>query len=145
MTDMATGFRSNQHGLSYIEVMVATLLLTIALVPMMDALQPGLQGAQIHRQQAETHFALSGKLEQVLAQSFDDLDAAATTAGGYQIATSYSDLAAAVPHQVFIWRYDVDDADNDGDVFTGGEADMLWIRVATADSLHALETLRNAF
>ena len=130
-----------QVGLSYVEVLVATLLIAIALVPMMEALGPGLQGAQIHRDQAEVNYALAGKLEDVLVQPFDDLDAAATAAGDYQIATAYSDLAAAVPHQVFIWRYDVDNADGDDDEFTGGEDDILWLRVATIDGLTELQTL----
>ena len=132
---------TRQTGLSYIEVLVATLLIAVALVPMMEALGPGLQGSQIHRERAEVHYALAGKLEEVLAQPFDDLDAAATAAGDYKIATSYSDLGAGIPHEVFIWRWDVDDADNDGDEFTGGEDDILWVRVATVDSLTDLQTL----
>ena len=130
-----------EAGLSYIEVLVATLLIAVALVPMMEALGPGLQGAQIHRDQAGVHYALTGKLEEVLAQPFDDLDAAATAAGDYKIATSYSDTGAVVPHEVFIWRYDVDDSDGDGNVFTGGEDDILWVRVATIDASTDLQTL----
>jgi len=132
---------ARQSGLSYIEVLVATLLIAVALVPMMEALGPGLQGSEIHRDRAEVHFVLTGKLEQVLAESFEDLDAEATVAGNYNIATAYSDLAASVPHEVFIWRYDVDNADNDDDEFTGGEDDILWVRVATADSSADLQTL----
>jgi len=130
-----------EAGLSYIEVLVATLLIAIALVPMMEALGPGLQGAQIHRDRADVHYALTGKLEEVLAQPFDDLDAAATAAGDYKIPTSYSDAGAAVPHEVFIWRYDVDNVDFDNDEFTGGEDDILWVRIATTDSLTDLQTL----
>ncbi len=132
---------SRQAGLSYIEVIVATLLLTVALVPMLDALKPGLQGSQIHRDQAQIHFTLGGKMEQVLAEPFDDLDAAATAAGDFKVATGYSDLTAAVPHQVFIWRWDVDNADADDDEFTDGEDDILWVRVATVDGLSELQTL----
>ena len=132
---------SRESGLSYVEVLVATLLIAVALVPMMEALGPGLQGSQIHRDQAGINFALTGKLEQVLAESFDDLDAAATAAGDYKIATSYSDAGASVPHEVFIWRWDVDNADNDDNEFTGGEDDILWVRVATADGLTDLQTL----
>lgn len=135
----------HQNGLSYIEVLVATLLIAIALVPMMEALGPGLQGAQIHRDRAEVHYALKGKLEEVLAQPFEDLDAAATTAGDYKIPTSYSDAGAAVPHDVFIWRYDVDNIDADGNEFTGGEDDILWLRVATADGLAELQTLLSRY
>lgn len=132
---------TRQSGISYIEVIVATLLITIALVPMMDALGPGFQGSQIHRDRAEVNFALAGKLEAVLAEPFDELDAAAAAAGDFKVATTYSDVGARVPHEVFIWRWDVDDADADDDGFTGGEDDILWVRVATVDGLTELQTL----
>ena len=137
--------KCRQSGVSYVEVLIATLLITIALIPMMEALQPGLQGSQVNRQQSEIHFALKGKLESVLAEPFTDLDAAATAAGAATIATSYSDLGATVPHQLFIWRYDIDDADNDGDVFTGGESDLLWLRVASVDGSYSFQTLLSPY
>ena len=137
--------KTRQTGLSYIEVLVATLLIVVALVPMMESLGPGLQGAAIHRQNAEVHYALAGKLEAVLSESFMNLDAAATTAGAHDAPTAFSDLGAPVPHQVFIWRYDVDDADNDGDVFTGGEDDLLWIQVETQDGHQALQSLLSQY
>jgi hypothetical protein len=130
---------------SYVEILIATLLITIALVPMMEALQPGLQGTQLNRQQSEIHFALKGKLESVLAEPFTDLDAAASAAGAATIATSYSDLGATVPHQLFIWRYDIDDADNDGDVYTGGESDILWLRIASVDGSYSIQTLLSPY
>ena len=132
---------ARQSGISYIEVLVATVLVALALVPMIEALGPGLRGSDIHRDRAEVNFVLQGKLEQVLAESFDDLDAAASKAGDFKVATTYSDPAAAVPHEVFIWRWDVDNADADDDQFTGGEDDILWIRVATVDELVELQTL----
>ena len=131
--------------MSYVEILVATLLITIALVPMMEALQPGLQGSQVNRQQSEQHFALKGKLESVLAEPFTNLDAAASAAGAATIATSYSDLGATIPHQLFIWRYDIDDADNDGDVFTGGESDILWLRIASVDGSYSIQTLLSPY
>ena len=66
--------RSRQAGFSYVEVLVATALIAVALVPMLDALRPGLQGAQIHSERAEIHFVLKGKMEEVLANRFHDLD-----------------------------------------------------------------------
>ena len=50
-----------------------------------------------------------------------------------------------MPHQVFIWRYDVDDADGDGNVLTGGESDILWLRVATQDSAQVFATLLSRY
>ena len=134
-----------QSGLSYVEVLVATLLIAIALVPMMESLQPGLQGSEIQRRQSAVHFALRGKLESVLAEPFASLDAAASVAGSHTAATSYSDLAATVPHEVFIWRYDVDNADNDDDPYTGGESDMLWLRIASVDGDFSIQTLLSPY
>ena len=137
--------RCRQSGVSYVEILIATLLITIALVPMMEALQPGLQGTQVNRQQSEIHFTLKGKLESVLAEPFTDLDAAASAAGAATIATSYSDLGATVPHQLFIWRYDIDDADNDGNVYTGVESDILWLRIASVDGSYSIQTLLSPY
>ena len=132
-------------GLSYIEVLVATLLIAVALVPMLDALQPGIQGAAIHRDQAEVQFVLRGAMERVLAEPFESLDDEATSAGAPTTATAYSDAGAVVPHEVFIWRWDVDNADADDDGFTGGEDDILWIRVATLDGNTDLTTLLSRY
>lgn len=133
--------RAQQRGFTYLEVMIATVLIAIMLVPAMEALTPAIQGSAMHKQHAEIHYALLGKLEQVLAKSFDELDAAAAVAGAHTNATSYSDPAANVPDRVFIWRYDIDDADSDGDVFTDGEDDLLWVKVATEDASQSLQTL----
>ena len=141
MSSRGKNLNLREAGLGYIEVLVATLLIAVALVPMMEALGPGLQGAQIHRDRAEINFVLTGKLEQVLAESFADLDAAASKAGDFKIPTVYSDTGASVPHEVFIWRWDADNADADDDGLTGGEDDLLWVRVATTDGLTEMQTL----
>jgi len=128
-------------GFSYIEVLVATALIAMALVPMLDALRPGLEGAQIHRERSETHYALQGKLEAVLTEPFADLDAAGLAAGSPATPTVYSDAGASVAHQVYIWRWDADNADADDDGLTGGEEGLLWVRVATTDDSTDLQTL----
>ncbi len=130
-----------QAGFSYMEVLVATALIALTLVPMLDSLKPALQGSQIHRERAEIHAVLKGKLEAVLAEDFHDLDAEATAAGSPTTHTVYSDAGASVPHEVFIWRWDADNADGDDDGLTGGEDDLLWVRVATTDGATDLQTL----
>lgn len=135
-----------QRGFSYIEVLVATLLIAITLVPAIDALKPGIEASALHRQRAEQNFALLGKMEAVLAESFASLDSAATAAGAYTTATSYSDISpGGITRNVYVWRYDVDNADSDADFFTGGEDDLLWVRVALADGSYALHTLVSSF
>ena len=130
-----------QRGISYLEVLIATVIIAISLVPALDALKPGIDGAVLHQDRAQITFVLQGKLEQVLAEPFTQLRDAAQIAGSETNKTSYSDTASVVPHAVFIWPYDVDNADGDKNVFTGGEDDLLWIRVAVANGSQSLETL----
>ena len=135
-----------QHGISYIEVLVATLLIAVTLVPALDALGPGIQGSALHEKRARVQYALQGKMEQVLTESFAVLDLAATQAGSATTPTTYSDsFAPDITRNVYIWRYDVDDADGDGDVFTGGENDLLWIRIALSDGSQSLQTLLSIY
>lgn len=131
----------NQSGISYIEVLIATVIIAVALVPMLEGLQPGLQGSEIHRNQAQIHFTLKGKMEEVLAQPFNDLDDEAIAAGSSTNPTAYSDLAALVPHEVFLSHWDADNADADNDGFTGTEDDMIWVRVTTTDGRHDFQSL----
>ena len=131
-----------QSGLSYIEVLIATVLIAITLVPAIEGLTSGIQGSALNKQRVEIHYALKGKLEQLLSESFEDLDAAATAAGAHTTATSYSDIfSPTMSRDVFIWRYDVVDADGDGNEFTGGEDNLLWISVALPDNSLSLQIL----
>ncbi len=135
--------RHYQTGLTYVEVMVATVLIALMLVPAMEALMPGINASAFHKQRAEAQYILKDKMEYVLSESFDKLDTAATDAGSYNTATSYSDITGSFPHKVYIWRYDVDNADSDNNVFTDGEDDLLWIRIAGQNGQLAFETLRS--
>ena len=137
-------------GLSYVEVLVATALIALALVPAMEALQPGIEGSGIHETFAEDHYLLSAKMEEVLAEPFDALDSAAAAAGDQSTPTSYSDIVNAsdgrqVSRQVFLSPYDGDNADSDNDPFTGTDAGLLWVRVDIENTAHTIETLTNAY
>ncbi len=133
-------------GFTYIEVLVATFILSISLLPALEALTAGIQGSAIHASHAEDTYLLRAKLEEVLAKSYTDLESAATAAGGPGNITSYSDT---VPHadgrnvtrNVYLAAYDGDNADTDDDPHTGTDPDLLWVRVAIPDTLHVLETL----
>jgi type II secretory pathway pseudopilin PulG len=124
-------------GFSYVEVLVAVGLLALCVVPTMEALQTGVLGAAVHQSETADHYAVAGRLEEVLAEPFASLDAAATAAGGPTNPSSYS----ASPLLVYLARYDGDNADGDGNPFTGGDDGLLWVRVAVENGGAALETL----
>ena len=133
-------------GFSYVEVLIAVVVIVIALVPALDALIPGVAGSGIHESIAEDHYKLNGKLEQVLVEPFGQLRKAANAAGGPTIPTTFSDIyiyanGRQINRDVFIARYDADNADADDDPFTGTDDGLLWVRVAIAGTGMSIESL----
>lgn len=135
--------RRQECGLTLVEVLVAVVLLAIALVPAMHALQTGVVGAEVHRDVAANHYRLTSRLEELLAEPFEDLSDAAIAAGSPTTATNYSD-AAGPPGRLLVYLslYDGDNADADDDPFTGTDPDLLWVRVDIEDTVHTLQTIR---
>ncbi len=131
-------------GFSYVEVLVAALLIAALLVPALDAMQGGIQGGAIHAEAAQNHYRLVAKMEQALAVPFAELLAQADLVAGptVPVPPPYSDPAGSAHRRlVFLARYDGDNADADNDPFTGVDAGLLWLRVALEDRPRALETV----
>ena len=140
----------NTAGFAYIEVLIATLLIVVTLLPAMQALYPAVAGAGVHGTRVEDHYQLVSRLEELLAEPFADLDAAATAAGNETTPTTYSDVMTAsggrqISLDVFLSRYDSDNADTDNNPFTGTEDDLMWIRVEIAGSADGLESLLSVY
>lgn len=134
---------TEQSGLTLVEVLVAVSLLTILLLPAMRALQTSVTGANVHSDLASSHFRLTSRLEELLAEPFVDLSDAAIAAGAPTTATIYSD-APGPPGRLLVYLspYDADNADLDDDPFTGTESDVLWVRVGIEGTVHTLQTIR---
>ncbi len=137
---MNAGYR--QSGLSLVEVLIAIFLLSIVLVPAVLSLRTSIVGAKVHGDVAATHYRVASRLEQILAEPFSALEQAAADAGSWQVASTYSE-SAGLPGRIVVYlaAYDGDDADGDGDPFTGSDAGILWIRVEAEGTVFALETL----
>ena len=135
--------RPLQRGLMYIEVLVAVLVLAICLPAALNALTSAARAAAVERQTVARRYRLNGLMEQMLATPHATLDAAGIAAGGSAVATSLSDPGGTIERRlVFIARYDADNADADGNRFTGGDAGLLWIRVSIEGQAGAaVETL----
>lgn len=119
------------------------VLLTVLLVPAIRALQTSVTGAEVHAELADNHFRLTSRMEELLAEPFGDLEAAALAAGSPTVATVYSD-GAGPPGRlvVYLSAYDGDNADADNDPFTGTDSGLLWIRVEAENTVHDLQTVR---
>ena len=140
------GHGARMTGFSYVEVLIAVVLIVIALVPALDALIPGVAGSGIHETIAEDHYQLTGRLEQILVEPYGQLNSAAVAAGSPTTPTTYSDVftyanGRQITRNVFLSRYDADNADADDDPFTGTDDGLLWVRVAIAGTGIAIESL----
>jgi len=138
-----SGFtRSRQAGVSYIEVLIAALLVLISLPPLMDALRGAAPGVGAQEDAAIRNLHLTAMLESVLAEPFSSLEAAAIAAGSETVASAYSDLSGATNRRlVYLSYYDGDNADSDDDPFTGVDPGLMWIRTEIEGTLMSVETL----
>lgn len=133
---------TNQAGLSYVEALLAVVVLAVALVPALSTLQTALTGAAVHEEVTESIARVANRMEVVLAEPFADLDAEALAVGSPAAPTSYSDAAGPGRLLVYLSRYDGDDADGNGDPFDSGmDEGLLWVRVAMENSPYELTTL----
>jgi len=135
-------YRGRQSGISYVEVLIAAALIAVSLVPMMNAVRTATISTGIHEEAAVQNLHLIATLENVLAEPFSSLEAAATAAGSESTLTSYSDLAGSTNRRlVFLSLYDGDNADTDDDPFTGTDQGLMWVRVEIDGTVQAIETL----
>ena len=135
-------YRGGQLGISYIEVLIAVVLIAISLVPMSDAVRTATIGTNIQEETAVQQLHLVAMLENVLAEPFSSLEAAATAAGSESVLTIYSDSSGSTNRRlVFLSLYDGDNADTDDDHFTGTDQGLMWVRVEIEDSARSIETL----
>lgn len=127
-------------GFAYAEVLVAVVILLIALPPAMNALQAGSNASRISSHSASLALRLSSQMEEILAQPFGALEAAAA---GNATPSAYSDDPGTEDRRlVYLSAWDIDNADADDNGFTGTDPDVLWVRVEIENApLFVLETL----
>jgi type II secretory pathway pseudopilin PulG len=122
-----------EAGFSYVEVLIATVLIALALVPALESLELGIRGSEIHAIELTRHHHLVALLEEVLAQPFSELEAESQAAGG--AASAYSDAPGAADRRlVFLSGFD---ADGDSQPDPG----ILHVRGEIEATPHVLETL----
>lgn len=135
-----------EKGLTYIEVVLAVLLLSLALVPALNAIRGSIAASRGQQELISGSYAVLSKMEYVLAQSYSNLADAAAAAGSPTNPTTYSDPGGTPARAlVFLALYDADNADGDSNPLTGGDAGLLWVRVALADGSSAMESLASQY
>jgi len=144
-----------QAGLTYVEVLIAMVLIAVALVPGLQALQTGMTGTQVYQSSTTEHYAATAKMEEMLAEQHGALVAAAAAAGDELTPSSYSDAFGTSDRRlVYLGLYDADNDDGDSNLFTvldpnlDGDNDpftgftgLVWIHVEVEGSAASLESL----
>lgn len=143
------GIKRNKRmaGFTFVEVLVAIVLITVALIPTIDALQPATLGSGIHRSHTAQHYHLTAKLEELLAEPFGTLDDEALAINDPTVASTFYSDATTEPARrlVYLSRYDADNADGDSDFFTGKDAGLVWLRIEIAGTRQAIEGLTSLY
>ena len=138
-----------QIGFYYLEMLIAVFLITVMLVPAINALHSGQMGSGIHMTSTADYHYLISKLEEVQAQPFTELDKEAVLVGDPNTATAYSDILTSsdgrqISRQVYLSRYDGDNADSDNNSFSGVDKDLIWVKVELAGTALAIEGIINS-
>ena len=131
-----------QTGVTYVEVLIASVLIVISLVPMTNAVRSAIDGSAAHEDAAVQQLHLTAILEDVMAEPFSSLEAAAAVAGSTTVPSRYSDSAGSGNRRlIYLSLYDGDNADGDDDPFTGADAGLIWIRAEVEGTLLSIESL----
>lgn len=131
-----------QAGISYVETLLAVTVLAVALVPALKMLQTAFSGSAVQESVLLLQQQIASRMDDVLAEPFSSLDDAAAAAGSETVPSSYSEPDGSVDRTVvYLSRYDGDNADADGNPFTGTDAGILWVRVAVENTPYELTTL----
>ena len=139
---LAANRRNREQGFTYVEVIVAVIILLLALIPALNAIRDSLAVSRGQRQLVAGTYGVMSKMEYVLAQPFGNLAGAAAAAGSSTTPTSYSDPADAQDRRlVYLAPYDGDNEDSDNDPFTGGDPGLLWVKVELEDKALAIESM----
>ena len=80
--------RARQAGISYVEALLAVVILAIGLVPALDSLQTASTGSAVHEELLVEQQRLVTRMEEVAAEPFISLDEAAEAAGSETVASS---------------------------------------------------------
>ena len=129
-------------GYSYVEVLVAMVLIATSLSPMIESIANAVNHQRVQTTAQDSFIHAQDRLALVLAEPFEDLDTEATDTGSATTASDYSDPAGTTNRAlVYLARFDTDNADADNNELTGGDAGLLWLRVAIEHTTYDLETL----
>ena len=119
-------------GYAYVEILLAVSMLAVCLAPMLEAMAHGVRQQQIQSDYQLTAQRARSRMQALHTEPFTDLRDEALAVADPTVPTGYSDATTVAPRVlVFLSLYDHDNADGDNSAFTGGDPDLVWMRVMT--------------
>ncbi|MBP6675829.1 MAG: hypothetical protein KA185_11180 [Vitreoscilla sp.] len=128
-----------QRGFAYVEALVATALVLLALVPMLDALSNATLNSQALADAASRDARLRAKVEEVLSKPFAVLNAETYVAGANTttaVSAALSDPVGSPRRIVIVYRWD-------GTALTASDVGLVRVRVAWEHGGLGLDVLRS--
>jgi Tfp pilus assembly protein PilV len=128
-----------QRGFAYVEALVAVVLVAMALVPALDALESASLNSQALADAGSRDAQLRAKMEEVLSKPFATLNAETYVAGANTttaVSAALSDAAGPTRRIVIVYRWD-------GTALTAGDVGLVRVRVAWESGGLGLEVLRS--
>ena len=134
------------RGYSYLEVLVAAIILAVALVPAAESLRAASDASHQVRQRVPLQYEALGYFENLMANSLGALEAEAIATGGTAPSTLYSEPVGTPERMlVTVSPHDIDDADGDGDTLTGTESGVVHVRLEVEGQGIVMETVVGSF
>ena len=138
--------KNREQGFTYVEVIVAVILMSLALIPALNAIRQSTAVSKGQQSLIANTYSVFSIMEYILAQPYESLYQAAIAAGGATNPSSYSDPVATPGRRlVFLALYDGDNADSDNQPLTGGDPGLLWVKVELEGEDMAMESLTSLF
>lgn len=139
-------FVQRRHGFSFVEILVALAVLAMCAVPLADALRNGIDASRIGTAKARELRCMKNTMENVLAQPYQTLSAAAR---GKDLPSSYvppGDPSCDIARTVTIAKYEYEYGKSPVFLDAGADSDrlaaaMLYVTVSSPDSGYAFTTL----
>lgn len=131
MATRAYRSRPERHasGFSYIEVVLAVLLLGVCVVPAVEAVRNGIAAPQIAQEGSKALLCVKSHMEKVLAEPYQNLLNASGTLEAASAAYSLVADSACAARNVYIARYNPDTAP----YFVANDTGLLYITVSSPD------------
>jgi hypothetical protein len=142
MAKRSASSRMALRGFAYAEVLLSVILLTILLVPALQALNTGIAGSAGASGFSARQLNLRSKVEEVLSQPFTGLYAETYKSGGNtatSVSTSFSDASGIANRRVVVF-YRFDAATN---ALSANDTGLLYVSVyyEAEEGINALNTL----